>query len=243
MKFKHLSRVTVLGAICLVGMAAGGLSWAVAAGPLASSAATGKTCVQTDVEGQGVCAIMRRGPKGVTGPRGVRGKHGPIGVTGATGLEGPQGQTGPQGGTGPTGPKGDTGPQGLQGVQGAPGHTVVVAGTLVQETAPAGGDPQGKQLTPTVANCLGVSSSTPEAYGGGVVIQKSGSQSTGDVVAIQQHFLGAFVSPTQVNPLPAGSTPGTVSTTAANAYEGQAVVTQLNAGDSVTAQAYVVCGP
>jgi hypothetical protein len=118
-----------------------------------------------------------------------------------------------------------------------------VAGTQVNETAPASGDPQGKLLTPSVAQCPAPSSGTPEAYGGGVQIQKSGSQPTADVVTIQQHFLGSYVNSTTVNPLPAGTTPGTVSTTAANAYEGQAVVTQLNAGDSVTVQTFVVCGP
>jgi hypothetical protein len=249
MKFKHLSRVTVLGVVCLIGMAAGGLSWAMAAGPQASVADASNTnikCIKFDTDDQSLCGIMRRGPKGIRGPNGIRGKLGAKGNTGATGNTGAQGLTGPKGDTGGTGVKGDTGAQGnqgIQGVQGAPGHTVVVAGTQVSKTGGAGGEPQGELLPATVAQCPAPSSGTPEAYGGGVTIQKSGAQSTGDVVTIQQHFLGTFVSSTSVSPLPAGSTPGTVSTQAANAYEGQAVVTQLNAGDSVVAQAYVVCGP
>ena len=83
----------------------------------------------------------------------------------------------------------------------------------------------------------------PEAYGGGVQVLKSGTESGGDVVTLDQHFLGNYVSPTQVDALPAGTVPGTVSTVAANAYEGQAVVTELAGGDTVTLQSYVVCGP
>ena len=239
MKTKQLIRVAGAGGMCLAATAFAGLPWADAS-PSARVADVGTPqirCVKLDVDDQPVCGIMRRGPqgsRGVRGKTGARGATGHVGATGAPGPQGTQGQVGPQGGQGP---------QGLQGVQGAPGHTVVVAGTQVSETAGPSGDPQGKQLTPSVAQCPAPSSGTPEAYGGGVQIQKSGSQTTGDVVTIQQHFLGTFVSSTQVNPLPAGTTPGTVSTTAANAYEGQAVVTQLNAGDNVTVQAFVVCGP
>jgi hypothetical protein len=46
-----------------------------------------------------------------------------------------------------------------------------------------------------------------------------------------------------VNVLPTNSTPGTVSSLPANAYQGQAVVTELAGGDTVTMQSYVVCGP
>ncbi|MGH7922171.1 MAG: hypothetical protein ACREQM_19865, partial [Candidatus Dormibacteraceae bacterium] len=84
----------------------------------------------------------------------------------------------------------------------------------------------------------------PEAYGGGVQIQKSGTESGGDVVTIQNHYLGTYDSGTGlVDALPAGTTPNTVSTIAADAYEGQAVVTELAGGDTVTEQAFVVCGP
>ena len=242
MKTKHLIRVAALGGVCVAATAFAGLPWADASphAHVADASGTQLNCVHFDVDDQPVCGIMRRGPHGTRGPRGALGQRGLRGHTGPVGATGP---TGPQGVQGGVGPQGDQGPQGLQGVQGAPGHTVVVAGTLVVETAGAGGDPQGKLLTPTVAQCPAPASGTPEAYGGGVQIQKSGSQPTADVVTIQQHFLGTFVSATQVNPLPAGTTPGTVSTTPANAYEGQAVVTQLNAGDSVTVQAFVVCGP
>jgi hypothetical protein len=88
----------------------------------------------------------------------------------------------------------------------------------------------------------------PEAYGGGVQIQKTGTEATGDVVTLEQHYAGTYVpasgmTPASVNPLPAGTSAGTISTTPANAYNGQAVVTELAVGDSVTVQAFVVCGP
>jgi hypothetical protein len=247
MKFKFISRAALLGGACLVATAFAGLSWALAAGPLASSSsAQRKVCVNNESEREAACLITRVGPRGGTGSRGARGRRGATGATGSAGPVGAIGPAGPQGTQGVVGPKGDVGPQGdqgLQGVQGAPGHTVVVAGSLITETAPGAGDPQGKLLTPTVAQCPAPASGTPEAYGGGVQIQKSGINSGGDVVTIQQHFLGTFFNPTTVTPIPPGSTPGTVSTTAANAYEGQAVVTQLSAGDTATVQAFVVCGP
>jgi hypothetical protein len=245
MKFKFISRAVLLGGACVVATAVAGLSWAFAAGPLASSSAVQhKVCTTNDREGESACVVMLQGPKGKRGPRGVRGRHGPKGNRGAIGVVGAIGPIGPQGPTGQVGPKGDVGPQGnqgLQGVQGAPGHTVVVAGTSISVPGPS---PQGTQLTPSVAHCPPPASGTPEAYGGGVQIVKSGAQSSADVITILQHFEGAFVSSTQVNPIPApGSPAGTQSSTAADAYEGQAVVTQLNTGDNVTVQAYVVCGP
>jgi hypothetical protein len=193
-------------------------------------------CVTFDFMEQTVCGILRQGPRGLQGRRGKTGQQGKIGPTGPTGPTGPIGATGP---IGPTGPTGDTGPQGIQG---APGHTVIVSGTVTQETAPVGGDAQGTVLTPSVARCP--AGPDPEAYGGGVQIQKSGTESGGDVVTIGQHILGTYNSGTSlVDPLPAGTTPGTVSTTAADAYQGSAVVTELAGGDTVMVQAYVVCGP
>jgi hypothetical protein len=246
MKFKHLSRVAILGATCLVAAAFAGLSWA-GVGPLAVSADAGQTqlkCVKLDVDDQQVCGIMRRGLTGARGPQGRRGLTGAKGKTGATGARGLTGDQGPQGVVGPVGPQGL---QGLQGVQGAPGHSIVVSGSQVQETAPTGGSgEQDKVLTPSVAKCPAPSAGTPEAYGGGVTIQKAGAQSTGDVVSIEQHYPGTFNSGSGlVDQLPSapGSPANTASTTAANAYQGQAVITQLNAGDTVTVQAYVVCGP
>ena len=237
MNIKHLIRVAGVGGLFLAATAFAGLPWADAnpATPSARTADVGSThldCVHVEGDDPAICGIMRQGPRGPrgrlgkTGPRGHIGKTGPIGLTGAKGL------------TGVVGPQGSQGPQGLQGVQGAPGHTVVVAGTQVSVTAPAAGEPQGTQLTPSVAQCPSASSGTPEAYGGGVQIQKSGTESSGDVVAIQQQVLGTYASPTSVT-LPSSSP----STTAANAYEGQAVVTQLTAGDTATVQAFVICGP
>jgi hypothetical protein len=77
-----------------------------------------------------------------------------------------------------------------------------------------------------------------------VQIQKSGSEVGGDVVTLDQHYLGTYNSGTgYVDALPAGTTPGTVSTQGADAYQGQSVVTYLAAGDTVTVQSYVICGP
>jgi hypothetical protein len=118
----------------------------------------------------------------------------------------------------------------------------VVAGTKVTEMAPPAGDPIGKELAPTVAQCT--DPADPEAYGGGVQIQKSGTEEGGDVVTVDQHFLGRFDSGTGlVDALPAGTAPGTVSTQPANAYEAEAVVTELAGGDTATVQSFVVCGP
>lgn len=236
MKSKYLIRVAGIGATCLAATAMAGLPWADASpnARVADAAGTTLNCVHFDSDDPAVCGIMRRGPEGPRGPRGYRGFKGATGKTGPAGLQGPRGVGGR------VGPQGNQGPQGLQGVQGAPGHTVVVAGTPVTVTAPSGGEPQGTELTPSVATCTStnVSSTTPEAYGGGVQIQKSGTESSGDIVAIQQQYLGTYVSSTSVT-LPTSSP----STAPPNAYEGQAVVTQLTQGDTVTVQAFVICGP
>jgi Collagen triple helix repeat (20 copies) len=234
MKRKYLIRVAGIGATCLAATAMAGLPWADAS-PSAHVADNDTPlikCVHFDSDDPTVCGIMRQGPRGPRGPRGYRGFKGKTGKTGAAGPQGVQGLVGPQGAQGA---------QGIQGPQGAPGHTVVVAGSLITETAGAGGVAQGTVLNPSVATCLApnVSSTTPEAYGGGVQIQKSGTESAGDVVTIEQQFLGTTTStnPTSITP------PSSSPTTAANAYEGEAVVTQLTAGDTVTVQAYVICGP
>jgi hypothetical protein len=260
MKFKRLISIVGLGALCAAAGALIGLPWASAnpATPSATVASsdTGKPLVQCltfDADDPLVCGILRKG---------ARGPRGKVGKTGPQGLIGPQGATGPQGPQGPTGPVGATGAQGIQGIQGiqgaqgAPGPTVVVAGNSVTETgaealsaAPITGG-EGAPVGPTIAQCpaLTATMDDPEAYGGGVQIQKTGTEATGDVVTIEQHYAGTYVpanggTPASVSPLPAGTTPGTISTTPANAYEGQAVVTELAVGDSVTAQAFVVCGP
>jgi collagen triple helix repeat protein len=260
MKFKRLISIVGLGALCAAAGALIGLPWASAnpATPSANVASsdTGKPLVQCltfDADDPLVCGILRQG---------ARGPRGKVGKTGPQGLIGPQGATGPQGPQGPTGPVGATGAQGIQGIQGiqgaqgAPGPTVVVAGNSVTETgaqalsaAPITGG-EGAPVGPTIAQCpaLTAAMDDPEAYGGGVQIQKTGTEATGDVVTIEQHYAGTYVpanggTPASVSPLPAGTTPGTISTTPANAYEGQAVVTELAVGDSATLQAFVICGP
>jgi hypothetical protein len=241
MKPKYLLHAVVVGAACLAAIALSGLPWADASprAGVADSGGSGSekpalTCVRFD-NGEGpVCGIMLRGPKGKTGPRG---KTGPIGLQGPQGPVGPQGIQGPQGVQGVVGAVGPTGPQGIQG---APGHTVVVAGTPVTETAGASGDGPGTLIQPSVAQCP--SNGTPEAYGGGVRIDKSGTESGGDVVTIAQQFLGTYNSKTGLVD-PFTTSPGTPSTAAANAYEGQAVITQLAGGDTAKVQTFVVCGP
>jgi hypothetical protein len=244
MRFKFVTRIAVVATAFVAGAALTGLHSG--APPVASAklvAATepnaGRTllnCVHFDIDDQPVCGLQgRTGGPGPPGPRGFRGFRG---ATGARGARGRQGLTGPIGATGATGPQG---PQGIQGPQGAPGNTVVQAGTPVTVTAPNGGIAFGTELTPAVAQCT--DPMHPEAYGGGVQIQKSGAESGGDVVTIDSHYIGTYVSSTQVNPLmgPAGTSQPT--TGPANAYEGQAVVTQLSGTDIVTVTAYVVCGP
>lgn len=238
MKVKYLIRLTAVCGACLATVALTGLPWADAS-PRAGIADAGGTkgermvskCVSFDSNEGPLCGVILKGPRG---PRGFTGKAGPAGVSGLQGAAGPQG---PQGIQGPVGPVGPVGPQGPQGTQGAPGHTVVVAGTIVNEQAPPAGDPQGKQLTPTVAVCP--ATGTPEAYGGGVNITKSGG---GDVVLLQSHTLGTW-SNNAFSVIPAGTSPGTVSTVAANAYQATAVVNQLAGGDTATMQSYVICGP
>lgn len=260
MKFKRLISIVGLGALCAAAGALIGLPWASAnpATPSATLASsdTGKPLVQCltfDADDPMVCGILRQGARG---PRGKLGKTGPQGLIGPQGATGPQGPQGPTGPVGATGAQGIQGIQGIQGAQGAPGPTVVVAGNSVTETgaealsaAPITGG-EGAPVGPTIAQCPAVTASMddPEAYGGGVQIQKTGTEATGDVVTLEQHFAGTYVpasggTAASVSPLPAGTTPGTISTTPANAYEGQAVVTELAVGDSATVQAFVVCGP
>ena len=168
--------------------------------------------------------MLLRGPAGLPGARGKAGKNGARGARGATGATGAQG---PQGVPGQTGP---------QGIQGAPGPTVEVTGAKVGPIISNNGVPgQGTELTASVAKCpIGPD---PEAYGGGAVITKSGTNSTSDVVTLETGLLGTYVSPTQVSPA-SGSAVGSVSSQPSNAYEAIAVVTQLNSGDSVTVQWY-----
>ncbi len=252
MNVKRIAYVAAVLAACLATVALTGLPWAEAsprAGIADVAGSAGEKivahCFKFDAGDPGICVeVLKgvRGKTGKTGKTGAKGKTGPIGHIGLTGPIGPTGPIGITGVTGATGLTGATGATGATGIQGAPGATVVVDGTIVSVTAPQTGEPQGTELTPSVAQCTDIND--PEAYGGGVVIQPTGTEQSSDVVAEQNHFLGTFVSSTQVNPLPApSSAPGTVSTISANAYEAQAVVGQLAAGDTVTVQAYVLCGP
>jgi hypothetical protein len=83
--------------------------------------------------------------------------------------------------------------------------------------------------------------SPTEAYGGGATITKLGPSITGDVVSIEDSFPGKYISPEEVDPLT--TTPGAASTQPANAYEAIAIINTLSNGDSVSLQAYAVCGP
>jgi hypothetical protein len=254
MSVKRMVYVAVVVASCLATVALTGLPWAEAnpRAQIADNDAAGvggekvvAHCFKFDAGDPQICVELVKGVRGKTGKKGKTGRTGKTGAIGHIGLTGPIGPTGPigiTGVTGATGLTGATGATGATGIQGAPGATVVVDGTLVTVTAPPTGEPQGTELTPSVAQCTDIND--PEAYGGGVVIQPSGTEQGGDVVAEQNHFLGTYVSSTQVNPIPApGSVAGTVSSTSANAYEAQAVVSQLSANDTVTVQAYVICGP
>jgi hypothetical protein len=80
-----------------------------------------------------------------------------------------------------------------------------------------------------------------EAYGGGATITKAGNSITGDVISIEDSFPGKYVGPQEVDPLV--TVAGAVSTQPANAYEAIAIINTLSNQDSVTLQAYAVCGP
>jgi hypothetical protein len=193
------------------------------------------------------------GPRGKRGPKGVRGHAGAVGKTGATGPVGFTGSTGPRGFTGATGATGRQGITGITGIVGKPGtfdtagaypgyHTIMIVGSKIGPVPSASGSLTGVELTPSVARCPTGGPDT-EAYDGGVNISLSGANKSTDVVTPESSFPGIFVSQTEVDPLPEGSTPGAISNESANAYEAQAIVTNLNNGDSVTVQSYVVCGP
>jgi Collagen triple helix repeat (20 copies) len=189
-------------------------------------------CIRFDVDDQQVCGILRRGQqgrRGAVGPQGRTGPIGPAGVPGPLGPVGPQGVQGIKGDTGAVGPTGATGPQGIQG---SPGPPVVAVGSVVRFTYAQGApNPQGKPLAPSTAACpVGP---TPHVYGGGVIVTPSNA-SGGDVVTAQSSFPGAYNNGS-VTPVANGAT--------ATGWEVDAVVTTMSVGDSVTVQAYAVCGP
>lgn len=262
----RLARVAGLAGLLLAATAFAGLPWADASPqtkqPRASAASASTSPF---VKGDQLCGVrfdsddtpgcLRLGPRG---PRGLRG---PRGATGSQGLVGAMGAVGPVGQIGPHGPAGIQGIQGIQGVQGPPGafttggsdpggSTELVLGSkigpiTITNTSPA----TGTELTPSVARCP-TSGIDQEAYNGGATVitdtvNGQGQQvaATDDVVGLEKSFPGLYNGPTEVDPLPLSETPGAVSSEAANAYEVQAVITQMQSGDNVTVQAYVVCGP
>jgi hypothetical protein len=143
--------------------------------------------------------------------------------------------------------QGVQGVQGVNGVQGPPGafvanpsgHTIIVLGSKIGPIAFPSGPGTGTELTPSVARCP-TAGPDQEAYDGGSIINTT---SANDVVGLESSFPGLYAGQTEVDPLPLGATPGAVSLQPANAYEVQAVVTQMQSGDNVTVQSYVVCGP
>jgi hypothetical protein len=254
MSSKNLIRIAACLGACLAGTAFAGLPWADASSQ-AGAAKAGHPralCLRFDVDDQPGCLGL--------GPRGQRGLRGAWGTTGLQGGGGPVGLVGPVGAVGLLGPVGQPGAQGIPGIQGIQGptgafgrdasnptgHTVVVLGNKIGPIPFPSGPATGTELTPSVARCP-VSGPAREAYDGGAKITTSNpnnpGQPTGDVVGLESSFPGLYVGQTQVDPLPLGSHPGGVSNQAANAYEAQAVITEMHSGDNVTVQAYVVCGP
>jgi hypothetical protein len=258
MKTRHLIRIAALAGVCLVGAgfagaAFAGLPWAGARAHAAAARTrhAGDLCVTFDSDDQPAC--LGRGPRGQRGPHGPRGLIGRTGAIGPVGLIGSVGAVGPQGPVGPSGPRGIQGIQGIQGPPGAftaggsdpGGNTVVVLGSKLGPITITNGPDTGTELTPVVARCP-TAGPDREAYDGGAIITTAHPNQPGptnDVVGLENSFPGLYNGPTEVDPLPIGATPGAVSAQPANAYEAQAVITQIQSLDNVTVQAYVVCGP
>jgi hypothetical protein len=243
MRSRHLNRIAALGAACVAGATLVGLGLAQASPPAGTARAGSHiACMTYDADDQQVCFGL--GPKGHRGKQGARGARGATGKIGAKGATGPVGALGPVGAQGPPGPQGAQGIQGIRGANGAfvgGGNTIMVNGDRVQAVA-TGSSLVGVELSPSVARCP-ISGPDREAYDGGSTISFTGPTVSSDVVTLENSYPGTFVGATEVDPLPAGAPPGTASTGPANAYEAQAVVAQLQSGDSTTIQAYVVCGP
>jgi hypothetical protein len=211
-------------------------------------------CLRFDWDDPIVCGLLHRGDRGARGAKGSVGDQGAPGVVGFTGAPGTRGVPGVHGLVGDQGPVGDTGQAGLRGIQGIQGvqgpngtfvgggasaHTVTVLGSKIGPIFSASGPMTGIELTPSVAKCP-VAGVNTEAYDGGVTISTTGST---DIVTLENSYPGIYVNQTEVDPLPSGSVPGAVSSQPANAYEVQAVVTQLATNDQATIQSYVICGP
>jgi hypothetical protein len=262
MSLKRVKYAVPLGVAVVVGALAG-LPGASAKTARIAAVDAGKpliNCLRFDVDDKLVCGILKvgpRGPKGArgpfgpigpqgipgplgpVGPQGVQGPPGPTGATGAQGAVGPRGPIGPTGQTGATGQQGARGFTGPQGPQGTPGPTVVVQGNQrIFTQSPSAPSSTGTEFY-SIASCP--TSGDTQAYGGGGVIQKSGSNAGSDVVVLESSYPGVFHGSGEVNPFVASSNPS--QGVSDNAYEAKAVVSQLTPGDSFSLQAYVVCGP
>jgi hypothetical protein len=264
MTSQHLIRLATVAGACLATAGFAGLSVAAAGRPESRSAATagqpaghlrgttqhstqarrGVICIRYDADDTPQC--LGHGPRGLRGPRGRTGRRGARGAVGLTGVVGPAGTIGP------TGLTGATGIQGFQGIMGqtgafAPGgrdpggNLEEVLGSKIGPITFTNSVPgTGTELTPSVARCP-IAGVDTEAYDGGAMITTSNPGV--DVVGLESSFPGLYAGASEVDPLPLGATPGSVSTEAANAYEAQAVISSVRSNDQVTVQSYVVCGP
>ena len=249
----RLFRIAASLGASLAVAALAGLSWADAGSRPATAAASShrRLCVRYDSDDTPQCLTRigppgRRGQRGLTGRRGPQGPVGPVGATGPVGAIGARGATGAQGIQGIQGIQGPTGSPGVFDATGYDpgGSTVAVLGTQITASFPSGPD-TGTELPPSVARCPN-SGVDREAYDGGAIINTKNQMnqpSSGDVVGLESSFPGLYVSQTEVDPLPIGAQAGAVSIQAANAYEAQAVISEMQSGDNVSVQAYVICGP
>lgn len=252
---KRLIRIVLLTGLCL--SATGFAAWA-ATSPGAHSSNKHKqkeACLRYDADDTPFC--MPYGPQGKQGARGARGVtgfQGALGAVGPVGIKGPQGIVGQKGIQGIQGVVGATGPSGPDGAFVHPNgsginNTIQVLGSKIGPIPFPSGPSTGTELTPSVARCP-TSGPDQEAYDGGATIITTNPNNTqtpvpptDDVVGLETSFPGLYAGPTEVDPLPLGGAPGQLSQMSANAYEAQAVVTDMHSNDNVTVQAYVICGP
>ncbi len=255
---KRLIRIALLALMCLA--ASGFAAWAStgAFGGKGPYKKHGKLCARYDQDDPAYCfSYGPRGKRGTQGQQGARGlvgfigTVGPLGPVGAVGQQGPQGIRGITGSTGPSGPDGAfVTPSGSDpGGSDPGGHTVLVLGSKIGPITYSQGPQTGTELTPSVARCP-TSGPDQEAYDGGATIITADPNNTQnpppptyDVVGLESSFPGLYAGPTVVDPLPLGAMPGGLSQMSANAYEAQAVITEIHSLHNVTVQAYVVCGP
>jgi hypothetical protein len=267
MSSNRLIRIATPLSVCLAVAVFAGVSLAQAgsrdkshATKARATASSGRLCLRYDSDDTPQC-LTKFGPRGKQGLRGPTGRRGPQGVVGPVGATGPVGAVGARGATGAQGIQGIQGIQGPTGSLGVfcespqipqcdangydpGGSTVSVLGTEITASFPSGPD-TGTELPPSVARCPN-SGVDREAYDGGAIIiteNQLNQVTKDDVVGLESSFPGLYVSQTEVDPLPIGAQAGAVSIQAANAYEAQAVISEMQSGDNVSVQAYVVCGP